>query len=246
MKTALALSLAVALAGCNAITGSSDKASPTSTAAAALAPGGPGGQAAGQSRPAPAGRWNILEAKTLPGVSYTGTVDVTPRGDMFDLAWKTTGGSYAGLAFLEGNRLLAGWGPTGNFGVVVYRIHADGSLDGRWSTPEAQGQVGTERAEQGKPGTLEGLYQVTGNNPGGKGSYKGTLSIAKNGEVYDLSWSVGATYAGVGLRSGDTLAVGWGIGGGFGVVEYTLAGDKAEGRWTLPKASKVGTERLGR
>src|SRR5688500_16452292 len=63
-----------------------------------------------------------------------------------------------------------------------------------------------------KEGDVAGDYTVTGKNPNGQ-SYKGDLTIRKQEEVYQFSWTVaGSNYDGVGVRDGDLIAVGYGAG----------------------------------
>lgn len=72
----------------------------------------------------------------------------------------------------------------------------------------------------------------------GAGPYKGTLTIAPRGDVYDVHWVVGAAqYLGVGVVVNDTLAVtysGAADRSWSGVIAYRQRADGAlEGRWTL-------------
>jgi hypothetical protein len=98
----------------------------------------------------------------------------------------------------------------------------------------------------GKP-AFSGTYAITGSNPG-VGPYKGTLTIAPRGDVYDVHWSIaGQQYVGVGVVVNDTLAVtysgatdrSW-----SGVIAYRQRADGAlEGRWTLLGGKpKTGSE----
>ncbi|MBI4237777.1 MAG: fibronectin-binding protein [Deltaproteobacteria bacterium] len=94
---------------------------------------------------------------------------------------------------------------------------------------------------------LAGKYAVKGTNPGGKGNYTGTVTITQKGDLYQLAWSVGTTYTGVGIKSGNVLSVGWGTGGaaGYGVVSYTIGADGTlTGTWAGPKDTGLGTETL--
>ena len=94
---------------------------------------------------------------------------------------------------------------------------------------------------------IEGVYACNGTNPGGGGSYQGTLAIIQNGDAYNVTWNIGAqTYVGVGLLQGDSFSVGysdvkksW-----FGVVVYKVSGNTLKGIWTMQGGSKTGTETL--
>ena len=98
----------------------------------------------------------------------------------------------------------------------------------------------------GKP-AFSGTYAVTGTNPGA-GPYKGTLTIAPRGDVYDVHWIVaGVQYVGVGVVVNDTLAVTYSEATNrtwSGVMAYRQRADGAlEGRWTLLGGKpKLGTE----
>jgi len=190
------------------------------------------------------GTWQIAEAHTPQGGSYTGTVSFAPQGPAVAASWSTSGGAYGGVGLFADNRLFVGWGaPGGDASIVLYRIQADGSLAGQWTSPGA-GVLGTETATGGNPGTLEGTYNVVGSNPNGTG-YQGTLSIAREGDAYHLWWNVGAQYQGIGFRDGDWLGVGWGD-GSVGVVEYSINGNVAPGRWAVLGSAGVGVENLSR
>lgn len=88
----------------------------------------------------------------------------------------------------------------------------------------------------GKP-AFSGTYAITGKNPGA-GAYKGTLTIAPRGDVFDVHWTIGgAQYVGVGVVVNDTLAVtysGAADRSWSGVMAYRQRTDGAlEGRWAL-------------
>jgi len=132
---------------------------------------------------------------------------------------------------------------------VLYKISADGTLDGRWTIPGAGEAEGSEKAVGGKPGELEGKYSVKGTNPGGRGGYEGKLDIRKTGDTYQLRWTIpgSPSYGGVGLRVGDSLHVGWGIGKEpFAVISYAFKGESAEGIWTVGGASRTAKENLNK
>ena len=93
---------------------------------------------------------------------------------------------------------------------------------------------------------FSGTYAVSGFNPG-VGAYKGTLTIAPRGEIYDVLWTIGkASYAGVGVVVGDTLSVAYSDGTGkwMGVVGYRQLSDGTlDGRWAVYGGNtKTGTE----
>lgn len=93
---------------------------------------------------------------------------------------------------------------------------------------------------------LEGTYAVTGSNPGAQGgTYSGSLTIKKMGDVYHVAWSVGTTYEGIGLFDGNNLSVAWGSmeKPGFGIVVYEfVGGTKLIGKWSTLQGKALGTE----
>ncbi len=177
------------------------------------------------------GTWKISEGRTLNNKEYTGTVRIAGIGPVYQLQWKTTAGDYRGLGLADGNRLCTGWGGK-NFGVVLYQINGDGTLSGRWTVPEVNEAQGTEEAIGGATGEIEGEYSVKGTNPGGKGAYTGKLRITKNGETFRLRWTIGEgeSYEGVGLKAGNALHVGWGVGKEpYAVISYQFENGGAAG-----------------
>lgn len=218
--------------------------------------------AAGHSTPAPSlpgqapvanraaspgieGRWLLVEARSLAGNPYHGAVRFSKRGDRYDVAWQTTGGDYTGIGLVRGDRVCVGWS-TGSFGVVLYKIGTDGTLDGTWSVKGSEAATsGVETATGGTPGKLVGRYLVVGSNPDAQNQYRGQLEITQTGKTYRLHWTTGdASVIGVGLRIDDDLFVAWGGPEPFGVVSYIFNRDRAQGWWTQGGASEVGRENL--
>jgi hypothetical protein len=194
------------------------------------------------------GTWNIGEARGVDGADYTGTVNIQPFGDVYRLTWDSSIGSYKGVGFLVDDHLFVGSGTEPEtYGVVVYQINPNGTLNGQWTLPSREGQLGTEVATRSAEGGLAGTYQIQGINPGNEGGYDGTLEIQETGDTYQLTWQVASnTYTGVGLRSGDWLAVSWGEPGSFGIVDYTIDGDAMDGRWAVLDKAQLGVEDLAR
>jgi len=93
-----------------------------------------------------------------------------------------------------------------------------------------------------------GTFQVTGTSPGAEGQYQGTLTIAKQGSVYNLSWTIGQgeTYEGIGLVTGDRLSVAYWTGdhSSSGVVVYKVSSDGSlSGVWSPQGETRIGTEK---
>ncbi len=114
----------------------------------------------------------------------------------------------------------------------------------------AEGAAAQNVAAQGEApaGAVAGSYSITAaSNPGGAGSYKGTLAVTQHGPHYALDWTIpgSASYKGVAIQSGNWLGVGWGMGSNFGVVVYKVAGGTLTGTWTTAQTmGKIGTEVL--
>jgi CHAT domain-containing protein/tetratricopeptide (TPR) repeat protein len=194
------------------------------------------------------GTWTITEGKALDGRNYKGTVAIQPIGQIYELSWQTSAGKQSGIGFFEDGHFFVGWGTdaAAGYGVVLYKIGKDGTLEGKWAEAKSGGEIGTEIVTGGKPNQIEGDYQVTGTNPNENGRYKGTLNIRKTGDTYQVTWAVGSSYRGVGIRSGDWLVVSWGQSEQLGVADYTISGDKASGRLARFNQSSLGVENLVR
>jgi hypothetical protein len=126
-------------------------------------------------------------------------------------------------------------------------------LSARWSSTLDGGKVLTEVARGGTPGKVEGQYTMQGDaNDGSGGTYSGRMAINRYNDTYYVGWSVndaGKPFHGIGLRQGDWLVVGWSEASnkqGFGVVDYKLDGDTAQGRWTMFGEDKLSFEILER
>ena len=96
-----------------------------------------------------------------------------------------------------------------------------------------------------------GTFQVTGTSPGAEGQYQGTLTISKQGSVYNLSWTIGQgeTYEGIGLKVGDQLSVAYWTSdrSSSGVVVYKAGSDGSlSGAWTPQGETRIGTEKATR
>jgi hypothetical protein len=198
------------------------------------------------------GTWEITDGETPDDNDYEGTVEINAVRDtsnLYNLSWETSTGDYTGLGFLEGDRLLVGYGLNDDiYGVALYKINNNGTLEGRWSYSEADGAVGTEMALGGIRDRLEGDYKVEGTDPGNPDStYNGLLRINKVDDVYQVSWNIeDQVLLGVGLRVDDWLIVGWGAGDSFAVMDYEIDGDKAKGRSAMSGEGDTGKEKLRR
>jgi len=89
-----------------------------------------------------------------------------------------------------------------------------------------------------------GTYKCEGGS--GDTKYSGTVTIAKKGDAYQVTWKLGGdeNYKGIGVLQGDVLAVSY-YGSMSGVVAYKVEGDKLTGKWTMVKGDgTVSTETL--
>jgi hypothetical protein len=101
-------------------------------------------------------------------------------------------------------------------GVIVYKINADWTLDGRGNHPQlAAGKVALERASSGG-GSFVGDRDVHIYGVGGEEISAGILTISAARDAYSFSWRVsrGSTtvaqvFTGVGFVDGDSLVACW-------------------------------------
>jgi hypothetical protein len=83
-------------------------------------------------------------------------------------------------------------------------------------------------------GEIPGAYYCEGTDRDGT-PYRGTVVIARHGDVYHVQWKFESRVAavGFGIMSGDKLAVSY-IGRSVGLALYEIDGMKLVGRWTEP------------
>lgn len=200
------------------------------------------------STPAPAAPKNISGNYDVTGTNaggagnYKGTLEIIERGDVFQFRWEV-GKKYDGVGVMTDSTVAVSFteGVNGKgCGVVLYKIGADGSLDGKagyWD--ENSGE--TEKATRTSGTGVDGEYSVSGKTPGGK-DYKGTLSVKPEGTGYTFKWNTGVTLDGFGIKQGDKVAVGFG-GKQCGFVAYDIASDGTlNGKWGGYGSTSVGTE----
>lgn len=98
---------------------------------------------------------------------------------------------------------------------------------------------------------IAGSYSATGSNVDGAGNYTADVKVTKRDDVYQFSWASGAkTYDGVGVQTGNTVAVAFTEGAdgkGCGVVHYSIAAngdlDGKAGYWGVNKAETETAKR---
>jgi hypothetical protein len=92
----------------------------------------------------------------------------------------------------------------------------------------------------------DGLYDVTGTNLDGT-EYTGIAQIRAVGiNSFNIIWRIGNQIVeGVGMASGRTISVAYGMANRPGLGIYALAPDGSmEGEWTIVGAPSIGRERL--
>lgn len=80
------------------------------------------------------GVYRIVDAQGMDGVKYSGTVEIRPVGEVYNLTWTIDEYNYYGVGILEGSNLIVGWGP--EVGVIHYVIKGN-ELKGRWAASGA-------------------------------------------------------------------------------------------------------------
>ena len=179
------------------------------------------------------------------GKAYQGDLLVTKHDSVYQLSWKLGAESYDGIAVQSGNAMAAAYttGTNGKgCGAVVYKISPDGSLDGTWGEWGVNAS-GKEKAIQvGETNGGVATFNATGSNADGS-EYKGKLTVTQgNNDVYQFAWATGTNYNGTGVKMGNYLAAGSGA-KQCGFVIYEVKGNTLEGRWGVPGATSLGTEK---
>ena len=88
-----------------------------------------------------------------------------------------------------------------------------------------------------------GSYSIQGTNPGGKGSYTGTVTVTKTGDTFRVIWLVGGTrYIGTGIGDKNFIAVSYKSGSDTGLALYGEDGCNWAGVWTYAGGRQVGAE----
>lgn len=177
------------------------------------------------------------------GGTYKAALTITPRDDVFQFSWKSGKNDYDGVAVTQENAVAVAFtdGKDGkDCGVVLYKINADGSMDGKvgyWGVNKME----TEKAIRKSGTDLEGEYEITGKNPDGQ-EYKGKLSVKKEGLGYAFNWSAPDTLEGFGIQAGNLVAVGFG-GKQCSFVGYDIKPDGTlDGKWGFKTSKSLGTE----
>jgi hypothetical protein len=92
-----------------------------------------------------------------------------------------------------------------------------------------------------------GSYSVSGSNPGGGGSYSGTVTVEKTGEAYKVTWDIAGTqFEGTGLGDTRFLGVSYRTGNNTGLALYAPEGDDWVGVWVYAGGTERGKEKWTR
>ena len=104
-------------------------------------------------------------------------------------------------------------------------------------------QIGTERGSRtGTFSTIEGIYNVKGTLQNGT-AYAGKVTVNQRGSTYQLNWTTGNPYQGIGILRGNVLGVGFGP-QGCGIDVYQVQPDGSlDGQWAILGQIKTGTEK---
>lgn len=188
------------------------------------------------------GNYDVTGTNEGGGGNYKGTLEVIDHDDVYQFRW-SAGKDYDGVGVQTDNAVAVSFseGTSGKgCGVVLYKIGADGSLDGKagyWGVNEEE----EEKATRTSGTSLEGEYDTAGKTPEGK-DYKGKLSVKAAGSGFAFSWDSGKL-TGFGIKQGsDKVAVGMG-GKQCGFVSYEVAADGTmNGKWGSVGATTVGSE----
>jgi hypothetical protein len=75
------------------------------------------------------------------GSTYSGTAEITPSGGTCRVVWNV-GSTWRGICMVSGDAFAASYRNGETFGLLIYRMHPDGTLQGVWTI--ADGGSGTE------------------------------------------------------------------------------------------------------
>ena len=88
-----------------------------------------------------------------------------------------------------------------------------------------------------------GTYRVEGTNPGGGSSYRGTVTVERNGETYRVVWVIGNTrFVGTGIGTRDFISVSYRSGDQTGLALYGEDGGNWNGVWAFANGRALGSE----
>ena len=249
------LILITGVAGCGRFNASSTDPPTTNTAngagrapnpAASQSPGAPSDDKRAASADI-AGGYNVTGTNIEGQGNYKGELTITKRGEVFQFSWDVAGSKYDGVGVRIDDAVAVSYaaGADGKgCGAVLYRINADGSLDGRagyWGVNEGE----SEKAVRLSGSNVVGDYEVTGTNPDGT-EYKNKLTITSSGPAFIFKWTGANTLEGVGIRQGNFVTAGFG-GKQCSFVAYQINADGSlDGRWGGGGTVNFGSEKAAK
>lgn len=203
--------------------------------------------------PAYDGTWPIVEAKTIPGIAYTGTMRISPAEcDGHRIDWKTSAGDYDGIGLVIDGRMFLAFGKEDEgYGLAVYSEVAEG-IEAAFTSQHFKGAIGKETVAGCKGfAHLDQTYDMQGHQPDNI-NYKGKIAFVGYGELFLATWAFHGTpgqLVGVGMVRHGKLVTSYGFNGvySFGCGCYELMADGTlRGEWGIPSFQTTGKEIYGK
>lgn len=92
-----------------------------------------------------AGKYTCFGKHPYSGQRYACNVEIEKSGEVYEIEWKYEEGyGYRGVGFVKDGYLCVGYESHISYGVAMYEIKVDGSLDGVFGLPGFK-EVGTEK-----------------------------------------------------------------------------------------------------
>ena len=189
------------------------------------------------------GLYLVSGADENNGHPYEGTLDVTNQGDAYLFNWHTNPSKHGGVGVQMGDAVAVTYADPvlgKGCGVVLYKIAADGSLDGKiakWG----EYTFGSEKAVKVEGKNFDGKYNVNGVTNDGK-PYEGTIVVEKNGKGYQFTWHTGIDSTGFGIWRGSRAAISFGgLQCSFALYQV-MSARSLEGHWGGQRSVNFGTE----
>ena len=84
------------------------------------------------------------QGTNLDGSAYSGTADITLTSETTcEITWATGSTKASGICMRNDNSFAAGYELNGEIGLIIYKVAADGTLNGLWTVAGKEGN-GTE------------------------------------------------------------------------------------------------------
>lgn len=194
-----------------------------------------------------AGNYEVSGTNVDGQGAYNGKLLVTQRDEVYQFSWTVGTSEYDGVGVQTDDTVAVSYtnGINGKgCGVVLYKINADGSLDGKagyWGVNSSE----NEKATRTSGTDLAGDYEVVGTDTSGK-EYKTKLTIAPSGPGFTFKWAGATPLQGLGIRQDNMVAAGFG-GKQCAFVAYDIKPDGSlEGKWGGMGTVAFGTEKASK